>query len=225
MTHRVEVREGDCLHSIAERYGFAVETLWDHPDNDALRRRRKDPGLLAIGDEVVVPARTRGQVSCAADATHRFRRRSVPSLVRVRLFHEGEPRANEEVLTWIDGSEGRHRTDGDGVLELPVPPRARRLELSFPGDEGEAPRYELSLGALHPANTLEGLRARLANLGYAVGSGGALDPLTSQAIESFQMEHDLEVTGAPNADTECTLEDVHDAPGELPAGHPEELDD
>jgi LysM repeat protein len=43
---RYRVRKGDCLSSIAKKYGTTLKKLWDYPENIALKEKRKDPNVL-----------------------------------------------------------------------------------------------------------------------------------------------------------------------------------
>ena len=50
------VAPGDCITSIACKYGFTdIRTLWDHPKNAHLRRIRPNPNLLDPKDQVFIP--------------------------------------------------------------------------------------------------------------------------------------------------------------------------
>ena len=64
------VTQGEHLSQIAKRYGFRdSRTVWDHPDNAALRERRPSPNVLLPGDVIQIPAKRLGRLPCA---THRF---------------------------------------------------------------------------------------------------------------------------------------------------------
>lgn len=49
------VKQGDCLSSIANQYGFFLETIWDHGRNAGLREQRRDPDVIMAGERVFVP--------------------------------------------------------------------------------------------------------------------------------------------------------------------------
>src|SRR5262245_8080430 len=68
------VEPGDCLTSIATRYGFAKwQTIYDDPANADFRALRKNPNVLAPGDRIFIPDRQLGLKDGDTDARHRFR--------------------------------------------------------------------------------------------------------------------------------------------------------
>ena len=99
----------------------------------------------------------------------------------------------------IDGQWLSGVTDGDGYLEHPIPPSARKGKLLV----GEGPTkdvYELQFGTLDPIETEEGVRGRLTNLGYA---GENL----SEALKAFQQRLGLPVTGEIDAAMRTRLQE------------------
>src|SRR5262245_51728275 len=52
-THTIQT--GECISSVAYRYGFFPSTIWDHPENAELKRLRRDPNVLYADDAVHVP--------------------------------------------------------------------------------------------------------------------------------------------------------------------------
>ena len=49
-----KVKQGECISSIAEDYGFSWERIWNDLNNEELKQKRKDPNILYPGDEVVI---------------------------------------------------------------------------------------------------------------------------------------------------------------------------
>lgn len=69
-TTHVVVR-GECIESIAARYGFFAEGLWEHAGNEALRKLRRNPHVLEVGDEVFIPASASSRFRAATGSRSR----------------------------------------------------------------------------------------------------------------------------------------------------------
>lgn len=202
------VRAGDCISSIAFQHGFFPDTIWNHADNSGLKTQRKDPNVLRPGDAVVVPEKVKKQIDKPDAAKHRFKRKGVPDVLRLQVLDEkGRGLANREYTLDIDGQQIKGTTDGDGVVEQPVPPNARSGKLTLADWPVE---YTLNLGHLSPADTPDGAKMRLANLGYDVGStDGDFDEKSTLALERFQGEQALQVSGGLDDATIDKLKEVH----------------
>lgn len=199
------VRQGECIESIALAAGYLPDTLWNHPDNAQLKRERKDPSLLLPGDRVQVPDPRPKQESAADGQKHRFHRKGLPSKLRVRILRDGEPRKNEPYTLNIDGRLSQGSTDGDGVVEVPVPPNAQQGTLIVGQDEKDQQKFELRLSGLDPVASITGVQQRLGNLGYPCPASGVLDEPTRSALADFQRAFDLEATGEPDRKTRDKL--------------------
>ena len=56
------VKQGECLSSIAAKYGFGDwKALYDHPSNAALKKKRPNPHVLFPGDVVSIPEKEKKQ--------------------------------------------------------------------------------------------------------------------------------------------------------------------
>ena len=203
------VRADDCLASIAEKFGFFWETLWDHPRNAELKRVRRDPNILLRGDRVFVPDLQPKKEDAAVDRVHRYKRRGVPEILRLQFLDEQDaPRAGVSYRFEIDGEVRTGTLDGEGYLQQWVPPRARdaRLELE-PEDEATSrgPEvYELDIGRLQPAETPGGAAARMQSLGfYSPGQS------FHHALEAFQIFHELDATARLDDDTVDLLRELY----------------
>lgn len=191
-SHRV--RRGDCLTSIAYESGFFWQTLWDHPDNEALRERRASPFTLVPGeDAVAIPDLRQKQETCRTEKVHTFRRRGVPAKLKLRLLHEdGTPRADEEYFLEVDGElvSTDKKTDGDGRIEEFIRPNAQKARLFL---DGGVEVHELSLGHLQPVETTRGVKARLASLGLYEGAiDGEESPALAEAIARFRLDYGVD---------------------------------
>jgi LysM domain len=98
------VKRGENLTRIAKQYGHGGwSTLWKASDNEALRKRRKNPNLLYPGDEVVVPAIELHAIRRPTDQTHRIvigRARAVVALLNAHLLAA----AADVAVHWHGGS-------------------------------------------------------------------------------------------------------------------------
>ncbi|MDX2132079.1 MAG: peptidoglycan-binding domain-containing protein [Planctomycetota bacterium] len=207
-THRVI--SGECIASIAVRAGHFPDTVWNHPDNQALRELRADPNVLLVGDEVFVPALREKQESCATEQKHRFRRKGVPSELNVRIEFNGEPRADIPYTLVIDGVSTDGQTDADGWVRAPIPPGARDARLTL-RPQGKPPEeIHLQLGHLDPADTVSGQKGRLRNLGYYHGpiDNTRCDEFQS-AVRVFQKKMSLPETGRVDAATRDKIKSEH----------------
>jgi len=204
------------LGTIARKFGFEnFSVLWDHPNNAALKARRKEPTLLAPGDEVFIPDRVRLVFSRLTDASHDFKVQLDTLKLNLRLLElDGEPRKNARVVVRVEvpetaaatsSSEQELSTDGDGNITLDIAAHADSGTIEIDGVQ-----FPLRIGGLDPIDTDSGVAQRLSNLGYLVLSDEGLDPDDLRtAVEDFQSDNDMKVTGEP-ADIEAKLEQAHD---------------
>jgi N-acetylmuramoyl-L-alanine amidase len=211
MTIRHVVKQGESLRDIAARYGFDASTVYDAPENAALRRSRPNPEVLFPGDVVEVPERTVKQESGSTGQVNAYKC-SIPGRVLRLVLKDASHRAlaNEPYEVQVGGKTVEGSTGADGALEAPVPPRVQSGTLVVRGRF-----FPLRLGHLNPLREapdegMSGLKARLRNLGYYGGPvEGALDDGTRIAIALFQRDHGLTVDGKPNDDTLSTIEREH----------------
>ncbi len=210
-THKVE--QGECLSTIASKNGLTWRQLWEHPDNAALREKRKNPNILHPGDEVAIPEKKRPSVALALDGTTTVTRRRAdhrPLVLRVVDANGAALTDTEYKLVPTGTAERRGRTDKQGVLreELPLSVKQAKLEV------GEL-RFDLDIGHLNPLERTDddgvsGAQARLKNLGYRTGKiDGKLGPRTEAALRAFQTDEGLDVTGTLDEPTRTRLAARH----------------
>jgi len=127
-----------------------------------------------------------------ADATYEF---------------EDKPLANKRYSPVVDGNLTSGQTDGDGKIELTIPPNAREGRLTLePGTPAER-SFTIRLGHLDPISTRSGVVQRLSNLGYRVGSGD--DESLRRALIQFQTAQGLDPTGELDDAVRDALEQTH----------------
>lgn len=205
------IQQGEGISALCKRYGFSPDRIWDDPANAELRRQRADPDILLPGDVVVIPDLVPKHVAKPTGARHTFRRLGVPAYFRLQFWNDRWPRANEPYTLFINGVEFAGTTDAEGALAMFVPNESRSgvLLLGAPGTSQE--RFEISIGTMDPSAEDSGLQKRLANLGYYTGElHGTFDDETARALQRFQADAGITVTGARDAATLERLERLHD---------------
>jgi len=203
-----KVRQGQCLESIALDTGHFWQKLWDLPENQEIKDKRQDPNTLLPGDLLSVPPIEEKQVPGATEQKHTFRRKGVPSILKVQCLRLDEPLADLPYRLVIDGKHFEGQTDSEGRVEQAIPPDAKEGCLIIREDEQEY-EYELELGHLDPIETITGIKARLSNLGFDPGTiNDREDQGYTAALARFQEKHELEVTGEPDQDTRDKLEEI-----------------
>jgi hypothetical protein len=198
------VQEGDHASSIALEYGYDDYTaVWSRSENAGLRAQRPYGHELVPGDQVFVPALPATQpVSKPTGDDHVFVIRLSPFKLRLQLLGPTlKPRA--ALACTVDGAP--LTADGQGIVERVIDKTASACVLKI--DDLELP---LLIGRLHPSTDDGGWRARLYNLGFMLDpnaeDGG--DEMTI-AVEDFQAEYDLPVTGVLDDAAKAKLQDVY----------------
>jgi hypothetical protein len=215
MTRSYVVKPGEHLPAIAERHGFIrSKVLWDDPANAFLKQQRRVPEILAPGDELFIPERKSKTVAAPAGQKLRFvvARDALELRLRIRDLAR-RPVANSACTITVEGADQRTvATDGNGIVAQPIRGRDTSATLVV-----GALRYEVLIGGLDPIEEPSGVQARLINLGYLEGPvRGPEDEVLDDdarelcaAIEEFQCDHGLSLTGRIDAATQARLLDVH----------------
>ena len=203
----IRVSVGDSIPSLAHDNGHFWETLWNHGRNAALKAKRKNPNILAPGDEVYIPPIRVKDYSGGTDSRHSFKRKGIPAKLKMQLFLLGEPRKNEPYTLILDDEIIRGTTDGDGNLEHYIKPNSKGGVLKLNGGKEE---YPVRVGHLNPIDTVSGQKQRLNNLGFYCGdeSDDHTDQF-SQAVVQFQGENGLKQTGKVDDATKSKIEALH----------------
>lgn len=209
------VVQGDHISSIANDYGFSdYLVIWNHPNNAQLKSDRQNPNVLSPGDKVFIPDRTPKEVTRGVDKRHNFKVKLKPLKLRLILKDAYEkPIVNTPCVLRIGEVSKSLTTDGDGKLELVIPPSAKDSTLLIQGDQ-ETPYFGMvipvKIGHLDPETTISGQQGRLANLGYYWGEiDGEDSPDFRSAVEEFQCENDLSVDGICGPNTQAKLKQIH----------------
>jgi hypothetical protein len=209
MAQTYTIQGGDHTSGIAARFGFAdFHTIWDHPQNAALKKKRSDPHVLMPGDALFVPDKEPKTVERPTGRVHTFQVKQQRLFLKlaVRDFDD-QAVANTDCVLEVDGTVYNLQTDGKGRIDKEIPRNAQGGTLKIPSLGYEFP---VKIGYLDPVDEETGWRARLINLGYHAGPLDAPDKLLLQyAIEEFQCDYKLRVTGVLDAGTRAKLKEVH----------------
>lgn len=206
------VKQGDCLVTIAQQYGFSsYEAIYNHPENAELKKKRPNPSIIHTGDVVFIPEHEPKQVDIATGKLHSFRLKRLVRMLRLKMQDvDGKALAGKAYTLDFGGALVEGTTDGDGKLEEPVPDKVTAGTLVL----GER-EWSLDLGHLNPLEEakegdVSGVQERLKNLGFNVGeSDGSLGPRTRSALRAFQHLQGLEPTGHVDDKTLAKLKDAH----------------
>ena len=197
------VKQGEHLMRIAEMYGFDdYRTIWEHPENADLRNERRDPNILYPGDLLYIPDRETREEPCETGRRHVFRVHTLPCTLRLRLRDlSDEPVADSPCKLRIEGDSYELATDAEGQIEQGIPCTAERGLI-----EAKVVAAPLKIGHLDPVAEVSGQHARLCNLGYYRGAEDKIDEeLFRLAIEEFQCDENLTVTGQGDEQTQAKL--------------------
>ena len=192
----VTVAQGDCVLSLARRFGRLPQQIWEAPENAELRQARAHNVLLP-GDRAFIPALRIKTIPAATEQRHVYQAHGATCVLRMQLLREQQPRANLQYALTVPGKVHRGVTDGDGdgILEVTIRADAQGGILHLEDPAGEEV-YPLRLGHLNPLDDVTGVQARLNNLDFACGAvDGQTGPLTQAALAAFQHAHGLQVTG------------------------------
>ena len=209
------VTPGEHASSIAAQHGYSdFETLWNLDANRSLRETRKDPHQLVPeqanvkGDRVTFGAVRVLNYERQTGKTHTFTVKIDKLKLRFQLCDaKRTPLAAAPCKIVAGASTSELATDNDGIIEAAVPRDCREGTLEVGGNT-----YRLDIGALEPISTRRGQMARLNNLGCWYGDDDdPEDPnAMALAIELFQSDYGLKVTGKSDAEFLSELGRVHD---------------
>jgi hypothetical protein len=198
------VEAGDHVSRLADENGFgSYATIWDHPDNADLKAKRKNPNVLARGDEVAIPEKKTKQVQGEQGKENKFVVKVKGLDLRFKLADFlGRPIAGKSCKIEVEGDEKDVTSDGDGKVERPIPRSATTGSIQLADQAAD-----FMIGFLEPADTDSGVRNRLVNLGYLDDPED--DDAAALAIEDFQIDQKLDVTGTIDDATRAKVVEVH----------------
>jgi hypothetical protein len=209
------VRQGECLSSIAELYGFSDwRVIYNDAQNADFRKKRPNPNLIYPGDELYIPDLREKDVDCPTDKRTKFVLHRQPTYLNVRLQDvTKQPITNARYQLILSDLKLEGTTDGDGWIKAKIPARAEDGLLKLwpcPSDPDTMIEWPLKLGHLDPLETTSGVKARLNNLGYDCGEVNEdQDESYDAAVRQFQEDNGLVVDGIVGPQTRGKLQQDH----------------
>ena len=196
-------QQGECLLSIADRYGYAsAKSLYDHPDNKSLKASRCDPLCLMPGDKVALPEKNALSVTGQTGKQHHFViTGSKAYLTMALLDYERKALSNIEFTlklseTKTDPITGR--SDDQGHIHAQVPMDAHKTELTLRIDDQDPDSdivLDILIGHRDPVETVSGRQARLNALGNYCGTVDNVEgKYTQAALSQFKNKQFAEQT-------------------------------
>jgi N-acetylmuramoyl-L-alanine amidase len=205
------VRAGDSIMGLAAQLMLPnIDPVWNHAENAELKKTR-EPGALVPGDILYLPEVEPPTYKLETGKRHRIVVRRPEAYLRLCLkdVHD-EPIRNAPFELIVEGKTKSGSTDGDGMLEMKLPPTADELSLNVDGRTLRLrPGRLLPIGKNgeeHPA----AIKGRLHNLGYAPGPlDDKPSPRAEKSLRAFQREYELEETGKPDSATVDKLKSLY----------------
>jgi len=211
------VVQGEYLSKLARKYGFSnYGTIWDHPNNAELKKKRQNPNVLLPGDKLFIPPRESREESRPTEKKHRFQLKAEKLMLRIRFLGlDSKPVAGIKIDLTVDGTVTPLATAADGRVEVLLFPLAEKGSIQFKDErtpfEQQIP-IELRVGHLDPIEDESGQRGRLNALGYDAGDpvqAGNPSLAFRSAVEEFQCDHGLTVDGVVGPQTRKKLQDAY----------------
>jgi hypothetical protein len=214
------VEQGECLSSLAARYGFRNwEDIYSHPANGDLRKKRPNPNVLAPGDKVVVPEPTLKSVAVATGKTHVFKVRLAEVKLRVVLVdRKGKPCKVKRFTVNAGAREIKGTSAPNGMVEADISAAetTARLRVWLDGGQDDLPTIDrnLSLGHIDPIDKNSGIQGRLSNLGYKCpladeSEGDDVPAGLLAAARAFRADYGLPEVEQPGGDGDAEAQKTY----------------
>jgi hypothetical protein len=200
------VQDGDHVSGVAQTFGFDdYSVVWNDPGNADLQSQRTDPHVVQPGDQLAIPeVKAQPAANKPTGAKHPFQIQRSPLKVRLTLLDLSAKPMPSAPVTMAGTSL---TTNGNGLVEATVDKSAKDTTLDSAGSE-----VDLSIGGLNPPDDTSdaGYKARLYNLGFL------WDPTVDDtddemviAVEDFQAQYSLTVSGQLDDATKAQLQQAH----------------
>jgi N-acetylmuramoyl-L-alanine amidase len=188
MQHKV--RRGECMASIAAKYGFSdYRDIYQDPANAALKAKRPNPSLLFPGDLIEIPERKPTIFECETGKTHAFELKLPKRMLSLRLEEMTGTAIGEMPVKLVTSDRQTFDivTDKAGNLRQPLPLTTKWVTLYAGSMVRHIRIADLNPMRDAPDGGVSGIQARLKNLGFFAGTpDGRMGPETEDALADFR---------------------------------------
>ena len=196
----------DSIISVSKQNGFFWETVWNHPNNSALKSLRQVPEIVQSGDKVFIPKSEPKKVTKPNEQRHKFQLNGEQAKFKMQFFLFDQPRANEDYVMVIDGVIKTGKTNAAGEIDTDIPNDAVGGVIKLNGGKEIIP---FRIGRLDPKDSVNGTRQRLVNVGFPMDDDPDESVMPANALSALQEKYELPVTGLYDAVSKAKLSELH----------------
>ena len=135
MAIKYQLKQGDCIYCIAEKYGVMAETIWNHPSNVQIKEERKNPNMLSPGDIIILPDKRIKEVREQTNQVYKFttKWKNHQHWIEIELIDDDDkPISNKKyMITLPDGTLKEGTLDQNGWARVEAIPNGT-CEVTFP---------------------------------------------------------------------------------------------
>ncbi len=212
-----KVTQGECLISIAQKYGFNKwEDIYEHPNNEQFKQQRTNPHCIYPGDKVYIPEKSDNKLVSGKEYKFKIPKQKFYfsttltdmdnnplSSIKYKLEIRPQGKSHKKSISF----EGQ--TDGSGKIEQEIPVMTEEGILTiwpFKDDQEQMETWVVKLGHLDPKDEIEGVQERLLNQGYASGPiSHEFNKTVKSAANEFQETNNKESLDSISSDLENSL--------------------
>ena len=211
----IDIKQGDCLVSIAAFYHLSPEFILQQNENKEIAQdNSRAHNQLLVGDRVYVPAPQNEYVPVSIGERNVFKLTpTATTTVRVRFLCGGKARAGLACQLKVENTCLSGNTDENGAVQFTIPALQRNCQLlldDIVNEEKITEVYRLMLGYLDPVSNKSGVKARLIHLGhFIVNQDENDDDQLTTAIKRFQVSIQENTSGIMSKANEDRLKEVH----------------
>src|SRR5262245_13997534 len=112
------VKPGECLSTIARRYGYHdYQIIYRHPENSDFRSKRPDPNIIHPGDRLFIPEPVPGNRRRETGDRHIVTITAAKTTIRIVIANEkGRPLRSRYYELVVGSYKASGVTGGDGLI-------------------------------------------------------------------------------------------------------------